>query len=209
MQMAEGFLLYPLMVDLRFGEWDHILATKEPAKHRRVLRTFWRYARAMARAAQGEVKKAAAEQKKFEQERRRVPPEAQYILNNKAVDMLTLAAATLEAELAWARGEQSQSIELWRRAVEAESRIQYDEPPPWFYPVRQSLAAAMLRSGDAPGAEAVFRNTLAKHPRDGRLLFGLWMSLLAQDRASDAALVETQFRAAWKDATAELRLEDL
>jgi hypothetical protein len=35
------------------------------------------------------------------------------------------------------------------------------------------------------------------------------MSLLAQDRASDAALVETQFRAAWKDATAELRLEDL
>lgn len=209
MQMAEGFLLYPLMVDLRFGEWDHILATKEPAKHRKVLHSFWRYARAMAWAAQGEAKKAAAEQKKFEQERKRVPPEAQYILNNKAVDMLALASATLEAELAWARDEKLQSIELWRRAVEAESRIQYDEPPPWFYPVRQSLAAAMLRSGDAPGAEVVFRDTLAKHPRDGRLLFGLWMSLLAQNRPGDAALVEAQYRSAWKSATVDLRIEDL
>jgi hypothetical protein len=35
------------------------------------------------------------------------------------------------------------------------------------------------------------------------------MSLLAQDRASDAALVETQFKAAWKDATVELGIEDL
>lgn len=209
MQMAEGFLLYPLMVDLRFSQWDHILATQEPAQHRKVLHAFWRYARAMAYAGQGEIRKAAAEQKKFEQARRQVPPDAQYIINNKAVDILNLAAATLEAELAWARGEQEQSIELWRLAIESESTIQYDEPPPWFYPVRQSLAAALLQSGRAAEAEEVFRATLAKHPRDGRLLFGLWQSLLAQDNATEAALVESQFRAAWKDATVELSVADL
>ena len=53
--------------------------------------------------------------------------------------------------------------------------MQYDEPPAWFYPVRQSLGAALLRNGQATEAEAV-SDTLAMRPRDGRLLFGLWQS---------------------------------
>jgi Flp pilus assembly protein TadD len=75
--------------------------------------------------------------------------------------------------------------------------------------VRQSLAAALLRNGQAQAAEAVFREAMARHPRDGRLLFGLWQSLLAQQRQNEAALVAQQFQAVWKDATAPLRLEDL
>jgi Tfp pilus assembly protein PilF len=122
---------------------------------------------------------------------------------------LAFAAATLEAQLAWARGEQEKSIHAWRRAVELEATIQYDEPPAWFYPVRQSLAAALLRNGQAQAAEAVFREAMALRPRDGRLLFGLWQSLRAQKRENEAVLVEQQFNAAWKDATVQLRLEDL
>ena len=40
--------------------------------------------------------------------------------------------------------------------------------------MRESLAAALLRNGQAKEAEAVFRAAIEKHPRDGRLLFGLW-----------------------------------
>jgi len=209
MQMAEGFLLYPLMVNLRFQRGDEILATPEPAKDRKLLHAFWRCARAVALAGQGKLVKAAAEQARFEAARRKVPPEAQYIINNKAADLLDLAAAVLDAQLAWARGEKEKSIDLWRRAVQVESTLQYDEPPPWFYPVRQSLAAALLKTGRAAEAEATFRETLSRHPRDGRLLFGLWQSLLAQQGEAEAALVGTQFRSAWKDATVELRIEDL
>jgi hypothetical protein len=50
---------------------------------------------------------------------------------------------------------------------------------------------------------------MGKQPRDGRLLFGLWQSLLAQDRHSEATLVEQQFVAAWRDATVKLSIEDL
>jgi tetratricopeptide (TPR) repeat protein len=122
---------------------------------------------------------------------------------------LAFAAATLDAQLAWARGEKARSIQAWRRAVELESTIQYDEPPAWFYPVQQSLGAALLRTGQAQEAEAVLREALARRPRDGRLLFGLWQSLLAQQRENEAVLVEQQFNAAWKNATVQLRLEDL
>ena len=209
MQMLEGFHLYPLMVDLRFHRWDDILTTPDPDPNRHLHRAFRQYARAMALAGKGKLAEAVAEQKQFESLRKAVPPESQFIINNKSSDILALAAATLDAQLAWARGEKEQSIEAWRKAVKLESKIQYDEPPAWFYPVRQSLAATLLRSGRSKEAESVFRAAIGKQPRDGRLLFGLWQSLTAQKRDSEAALVEQQFNAAWKDATVKLRIEDL
>lgn len=209
MQMLEAFHLYPLMVALRFHRWEEILAAPAPRPERQLHRAFWRYARAMAMASQGKVDDARAEHKQFAALRNAVPATAQYLMNNTAADVLALAAATLDAQLAWVSGDKARSIQEWRRAVELEAKLHYDEPPAWFYPVRQSLAGALLRNGQAKEAEAVFRQALHKHPRDGRLLFGLWQSLLAQERTDDAALVAQQFHAAWKDATVELRLDDL
>ncbi len=209
MQMLEGFRLYPLMVDLRFHRWDAILAEPQPAETRPLSRAFWRYARAMAYAGNGRVREAGAEQRRFEQARTRLAAESQYLINNKAGDLLTLAAATLDAQLAAARGDAAAAIAAWRRGVTAEAALQYDEPPAWFYAVRQSLGAALLRAGQAAEAEQVFRDALARHPRDGRLLFGLWQTLLAQQRASEAVLVENQYKEAWGDATTALTLEQL
>jgi tetratricopeptide (TPR) repeat protein len=209
MQMLEGFHLYPLMIDLRFHRWDDILKAPAPTLERKLHRAFWQYSRAMALTGQGKLNDAAAEQKQFESLRKAVPSESQFLVNNKSSDILALASATLDARLAWARGEKEKSICEWRRAVKLESKIQYDEPPAWFYPVRQSLAVALLRNGRAKEAETIFRQAIEKHPRDGRLLFGIWQSLIAQKRSNEAALVEQQFNAAWKDATLKLQVEDL
>ncbi|HWP57803.1 MAG TPA: hypothetical protein VNL14_07950 [Candidatus Acidoferrales bacterium] len=209
MQMLEGFHLYPLMIDLRFRRWEEILKAPPPRAERKLHRAFWRYARALALAAQGRLADAGKERQEFESLAQAVPSASRFLLNNKAADILALAGATLDAQFAWARGEREKSIAQWRRAVKLEGKIQYDEPPAWFYPVQQSLGAALLNSGRAREAEAVFRAALAKRPRDGRLLFGLWQSLNAQKRDNEALLVEQQFNAAWKDATVTLRAEDL
>ena len=209
MQMLEGFHLYPMIVDLLFHRWDEILATPAARPERKLLGAFRQYARAMAYASQGKVSEAEAERQQFDTLRAAVPADSHYLINNTSKDFLALAAATLDAQLAWARGDKEKAIEKWRRAVEVESTIQYDEPPPWIYPVRQSLAAALLRNGQAKEAESVFRQAMVKRPRDGRLLFGLQQSLLAQGRKDEAALVEIQYKEAWKDATVKLSLEDL
>ena len=209
MQMLEGFRLYPLMVDLRFHRWDTILATPEPERSRVLSHAFWRYARAMALAGQGKVRDATAEQRRFERERAAVPAELQYLINNKAGDLLALAAATLDAQLAAARGEQPAAIDAWRRAVTLEAALAYDEPPAWFYTTRQSLGGALLKAGNSIEAERVFREALATRPRDGRLLFGLWQTLLAQGRANEAVLVQQEFGRAWVGATAQLTLDEL
>jgi len=209
MQMLEGFRLYPMMIDLRFHRWDTLLATPEPERDRAFSHAFWRYARAMALAAQGDVRAAAAEQRRFERERAAVQPELQYLINNKAGDVLALAAATLDAQLAAARGDSAAAIDAWRRAVTLESMLQYDEPPAWFYTVRQSLGAELLEAGNHDEAERVFREALATRPRDGRLLYGLWQTLAAQGRDSEAVLVQGEFSRAWQDATVPLTLDDL
>lgn len=207
--MLEGFRLYPLMIDLRFHRWDALLAAPEPERERAFSHAFWRYARAMALAAQGEVRDAAAEQRRFERERAALPAEAQYLINNKAGDVLALAAATLDAQLAAARADSAAAIAAWRRAVALESMLQYDEPPAWFYTVRQSLGAALLSAVDPAGAERAFRDALATRPRDGRLLYGLWQTLVAQGRDGEAVLVQGEFERAWRGATVPLTLDDL
>jgi len=209
MQMLEAFHLYPTMVDLRFQRWDEILATPQPREERKLTRAFRQYAQAMALAGKGRPKEAVAARRQFEAMRKALPAETLYLINNRGSDVLALAGATLDARLAWARGDRGESIRQWRRAVELEAAIRYDEPPAWFYPVRQSLAAGLLQNGQAKEAEAVFRESLGKHARDGRLLFGLWQSLVTQKRDTEAALVEQQFNAAWSGATAKLRIEDL
>ena len=211
MQMLEGFHLYPLMVDLRFHRWDEILATPDPRPERKLLARLpaVRAGDGARRAGQGSSE-AAAERKQFESLRAAVPAESQLPDQQQGVrrSRARRGHARRAARLGARREENSPSKSGAGRS-KLESTIQYDEPPAWFYPVRQSLAAALLRNGQAKEAEAVFREAIGKHPRDGRLLFGLWQSLTAQKRDSEAALVEQQFEAAWKDATVKLRIEDL
>jgi hypothetical protein len=93
--------------------------------------------------------------------------------------------------------------------VAAQDLLVYDEPPTWYYPVRETLGAALLASGRAPEAERVFRDDLAINPGNGRSLFGLWKALAAQGRTADAAKARAAFRRAWANADVLLRLDRL
>jgi predicted Zn-dependent protease len=67
-------------------------------------------------------------------------------------------------------------------------------------PARQALGAALLIAGSPGEAERVFRADLDRHPDNGWSLYGLAESLRRQRRGAEAALFETRFRTAWRDA---------
>ena len=115
----------------------------------------------------------------------------------------------LDARIAWTRGARADAIRLWTSAVAAADRIPYDEPPVFFYPVRESLGAALLLSGKPEEAERLFRDDLARHPRNARSLFGLHESLVKQGKDADAAWVKRVFDEAWKDADTALTIDAL
>ena len=87
--------------------------------------------------------------------------------------------------------------------------MKYGEPPDWFFPVRESLGGALLRSGNAVEAEKVFRADLERNPRNARSLFGLREALKSEGKTYDAQFVNREFADAWKDADVRLTVAQL
>lgn len=196
------FLSEPLLVMVRFGRWDEILAEPQPDPKYPVLTALWHHAHGMAQAATGKVTEAEADLAEIEKIAREIPEDMLAGLN-AGRDVLKLAAQVLQARIATAR-EEPEAIALWERAVALEDDLAYNEPADWFYPVRHYLGAALLEAGRAEEAEAVYRADLERHPNNGWGSFGLWKSLEAQKKAKAAKVAEKQFRAAWQDADVEL-----
>jgi hypothetical protein len=107
-----------------------------------------------------------------------------------------------------AKKENDGAITMLRDAVAVQDGLKYDEPADWFFPVRESLGAALLMNGDAAGAEKVFREDLDRNLRNPRSLWGLHQSLVQQKRDYDAGFVQKRFESSWKGSQA-LKVEDL
>jgi tetratricopeptide (TPR) repeat protein len=207
MPMIEMFMPAPLYVKLRFGLWDEILRTPEPDRALAATHAIWRFARGVAFAATGKLAEAQKERNALATAAKRIPGDAPFGLNS-ASSVLRVAESALDARIAWAKGERASSIKSWRAAVAAWDALNYNEPPDWYYPVRESLGAALLLDGDAAAAEKVFREALKENPRNARSLFGLMESLKAQGKRDAAAFVEAEFKAAWKNAEVQLTVEN-
>lgn len=204
--MIEMFMPAPIYVNLRFGQLDEILRTPEPDPALAATHAIWRFARGVAFAAAGNLAEAQKERAALATAAKQISGDAPFGLNS-ASNVLRVAESALDARIAWAKGERARSIESWRAAVAAWDTMNYNEPPDWYYPVRESLGAALLLNGDAAAAEKVFREDLKENPRNARSLFGLMESLKAQGKHDDAAFVEAEFKAAWKNAEVQLKLE--
>jgi tetratricopeptide (TPR) repeat protein len=208
MPMLEGFLPSVMFVELRFNRWDEVLKLPAPAADAPVTNVMWHYARGVALAAKGKVAEAEAERQSFAEAAKNTPGETPFGLNS-AADVFKIAGYALDARIAAAKGDRRASIDHWRKAVEANDGLNYDEPPGWYYPARESLGSALLAAGEAAEAEAVFRKDLEMNPRNGRSLFGLAESLKKQGRKKEALPIRKEFNAAWKNADTKLKIEDL
>jgi tetratricopeptide (TPR) repeat protein len=209
MPMLEGFMPTPTLILVRFRRWDDVLKSSEPDRAMTVTNALWHYARGMAYAATGKPESAEAEQKIFTEAIKSISAETPFGLNNAGSILAPIAGNVLSARIALARQDKKTAIALLRTAVAAEDALNYDEPPGWDAPVRESLGGALLLDGNPVEAEKVFRDDLAKHPRSGRSLFGLMESLKAQGKKADARMVQSEFESAWKKADVQLRVEDL
>jgi hypothetical protein len=187
---------------VRFNDWEAILKLPQPKEAQPSSAMIWHFSRALAFAAKGDSAGALAEQTAFDSGRKAVPGDAPWG-NNRAVDVLALASEVIAARVA---ATPAGSVPHWRTAVELQDALVYDEPPAWYYPVRESLGAALVRAGNPSEAEQVFREGVRRSPRNGRMLFGLMESLRAQGKTEEAEWVKKEFDAAWAKADVKLAL---
>jgi len=211
MPPLEGFMTIPVAVEIRFHHWNEILKMPAPDPAMKTATVFWHFGRGLALAGTGKIADADAEYKIVADAEAATPPDVifQMPINNKAKDIMKIAEDVLGAKIAIARKDQPAAISQLRDAVAIQDKLNYGEPPDWFYPVRENLGGALLMSGDAAGAEKVFREDLDRNPRNPRSLWGLRQALLEQKRDYDAGFVQKQFEAAWKGSPQALKLDDL
>jgi tetratricopeptide (TPR) repeat protein len=211
MPPLEGFVTIPIAVDIRFHKWDDILKMPKPSAELKTETVFWHFARGLALAAKGKPEEAQADYQVVADAEKNTPEDVVFAMpiNNKTKDILKIARDVLGAKIAIAKKDNASAIAQLEQAVGVQDSLKYNEPEDWFFPVRESLGAALLMNGDAASAEKVFREDLDRHPRNPRSLFGLEEALKAQKRDYDAGFVQKQFQASWKGGPVKLKVEDL
>ena len=201
----QHYWLTPWFDRVRFGRWDEIAGSPNPAPDLPYVTAIWHYAQGMAAVRQSRPDDAGAHLAALR------PLAADPLMDELMVwDRYPLAHAariaerTLTAEIAAAGGDHEAAVAALREAVAIEDGIPYDEPPGWHAPVRHSLGAVLLQAGRAAEAEQVYREDLRRNPDNGWALFGLAQSLQAQGRAAEAETARSSFSAAWGNADIEL-----
>lgn len=126
-----------------------------------------------------------------------------------APELLSLAQAAARGRLAYAQGDFETAAKHYREAIAIERGIPYQEPPYWYYPVNQSLGAALYRTGRYAEASQAFRTALVQTPRNGWALYGLAQSEQAQGHALEAAAARQALKRDWLGDSSWLTMDRL
>lgn len=187
----------------RFGKWEEILKEPAPATEFKYTTGIWRYARGRALAATGKMEEAKAELDSLAKLAEGAGPDL-IISINSGKALLQVAAKVLSGEIAAGEGRINDAVKALNEAVEIEDRLVYEEPPPWYQPVRQNLGAVFLAAKRAAEAEQVYLEDLKRNPNNGWSFYGLMKSRKAQGKKKEAASAKNRFEKAWERADVKL-----
>ncbi|GAA5520101.1 hypothetical protein Asal01_00031 [Fodinibius salicampi] len=205
MGTLQHYWVIPLYDHVRFARWDEILSYPEPADDLIYPRGVWHYANGMAYIGKGDLDNAASELAKLKTIAVEDTLQEVTIWDiNTTKELMQIASRVLEGELKAQQDNLDKAIELLNEAVKIEDQLNYNEPPDWFFPVRHNLGSILLKADRPAEAEEVYRQDLKKFPENGWSLYGLWQSLQAQGKKSEADEIKKKFEEAWKYADVKL-----
>jgi hypothetical protein len=124
---------------------------------------------------------------------------------NTTADVCAIASNVLEGEIERLSGNFEAAEEFFRAGIQIEDKLNYNEPPDWFFSVRHMLGDLYLTMKKPDLAEKVYREDLLYWVKNGFALNGLYHSLLQQNKNDEAAKVQEQFAEAWKYADSQLK----
>ncbi len=199
----------PFFAHAQYGDPDTTLAMPDPGDRFPYVKGAWHYARGVAFAQKRDIASAVAEAEAID----KIANEADlsFLLTNfvPADQLLQIARHIVLARIAQNKGYASTAIDEFQHAVNLQDGLPYTEPPYWYYPVRQSLGAALLKAGRNEEAAEAFRASLKEAPNNGWAIFGLKEAQKALGDAAGAKASEESLTKAWAGAPEFLDLSKL
>jgi tetratricopeptide (TPR) repeat protein len=202
----EGILSMRVHVFIRFGRWQDLIDLELPKDQELycVTTAMAHYGKGVSFAATGNIAEAEKERALFLEAVNRVPG-SRTIFANKCIDILAVAGAMLDGELAYRQGNIDLAFEELRRSIALDDDLPYDEPWGWMQPTRHAYGALLLEQGRVEEAVAVYSadlgmdNTIPRalqHPNNVWSLHGYHECLLKLGRTAEARILAPQLKLA-------------
>jgi tetratricopeptide (TPR) repeat protein len=183
--MVQPVKAAPYFAHAQFSTPETILALPDPGDAIPYVKAMWLYTRGVALAARRDFAGAAAAANAIETLERTADFKLLKDSNVPAQEVLRIARTLILARVAQAKGDKRTAVVLFERAAALQDALPYTEPPYWYYPIRQSLAAALLQAGRYAEAERQFQRALSRAPANGWSYYGL--AQLHKSRGNTAA----------------------
>src|SRR5215813_4331814 len=199
----------PYFAHAMFSPPDVILVLPDPGMAIPYVKAMWHYARGIAYVARRDLSAATAEAGAIEALARTADFSLLKTAGIPASDVLELARNVIEGRVALAQGDANKAIERFEQAAGLQETLPCMEPPYWYYPVRQSLAVALMQAGRLDDAEGQFRRALARAPNNGWSYYGLAELYRTRGDAEAARKAEAELVKTWVGDRQLLQLSKL
>jgi len=183
-----------------FGRWSALEEETAPPANNIYLQGMWNYVQGSKLVHEGKLAEAESALTKLEELQSHPDVQVLPIRVNTGAVTFKLATRALAGEIALARGEFDEAIDAFQEAVEREKALGYMEPPDWAQSMRLYLGNAYLKASRPADAERVYRDDLEWWPENGWALYGLWHSLIEQNKDEEADATRKRFDKAWSNA---------
>lgn len=211
----EGFFAMRVHALVRFGRWDDLIALPLPEDRQLYCTTtaMTHYAKAVALAAKSRLLEAEAERALFHEAKSRVP-ESRTLFNNQCTDLLGIAEAMMEGEVAFRSGHHEEAFAHLRTAIARDDGLPYDEPWGWMQPTRHAYGALLMERGRYAEAAAIYAEDLGldnklpralRHPGNVWALHGYHECLVKLGRKEEADAVEPALKKALRRADVPIK----
>jgi tetratricopeptide (TPR) repeat protein len=207
--IAHPVMAAPYFAHAQFSTPETILALPDPGDGIAYAKGIWRYARGIAYVAQRNFDAAAAEANAIAALAREADFSLLKASGVPGQEVMTLAQAVIQGRIAQTQGNFTAALEQFQEAAAIQDRLLYMEPPYWYYPVRQTLAAVLLQAGRLPEAEEQFVRALKRAPANGWSYYGLSQVYKARGDAAAAAQAEAELAKTWIGDRSVLQLGNL
>ena len=195
--MVQPVKAAPYFAHAQFSSPETILALPDPGDAIPYVKAMWLYMRGIALAARHNFASAAAAADAIETLERTADFKLLKDSNIPAQEVFRIARTLILARVAQAKGDFRTAVVQFERAAALQDALPYTEPPYWYYPIRQSLAAALLQAGRYAEAQRQFQRALSRAPSNGWSYYGLAQLHKSRGNTAAARKAEADLARTW------------
>jgi tetratricopeptide (TPR) repeat protein len=196
--------MFPELAMVRMGKWDDILNDTT------FINADWSYAsifsdfaKGMAYAKTGNIAEAEKHLSSLHEKMNDTVLQVRFApYASTPYECSIVAENILSATISFEQKKYDAALSTIQKAIAAEDKLLYAEPKEWMLPARQYLGSYLMHLNKPKEAEKVYREDLVWNPGNGWSLLGLYQSLVAQNKTSEATQYRSQYLNSFSHADA-------